>query len=75
MHITKFICGMSVAVFAVAATSWSMGWSTGAIIAISVATLVTAQVFYFAVIAATAWFRGKKTADTLRPAEHNHKLN
>lgn len=75
MHITKFICGMSVAVIAVAATSWSMGWSTGAIIGISVATLVLAQVFYFAVIAATAWFRGKKTPDTVRPTQRNHKLN
>jgi ABC-type transport system involved in cytochrome bd biosynthesis fused ATPase/permease subunit len=75
MNIKTFICGMLVALIAVIAASWIMGWSAWAIIGMSVATLVLAQVFYVSVIVAQSWMRGTDTAKPMRPASHNRTLH
>ena len=79
MNIVKFVVGMLVAVLIVIVYSWTLDWSVGAIAAISIATMVIAQMMYFAVMVAKAWFRASDKPSSVKPAsrkpEPDRKLN
>lgn len=71
MNIILFIGGMLATLFVVIAGTWALGWSTGSIIAFAVASLVTAQILYFMVMAAHAWFRAARHSPQTPQAAHD----
>lgn len=79
MNIFKFVFGMLIAVLIVVVYSWTLDWSAGAIAAISIATMVIAQLMYFGVMLAKAWFRASDKPSNAKPAprkpEPDRKLN